>query len=217
MAKCKICGNTNREGIELHDKWICIDCCVACSIIVKCGQIETCDNSTKTVIDETAIDKTAIIHEDTVIGEGCVIKEKAIIGTEGLALSRRNKNRFCLRGHKGKVIIKNEVLIGANTIVQRGVTRDTVIGEGTKIGPMCNIGHDTIIGKNCRIAGMNQINGYVEIGNDVYMAPGCNILNRIKIGSGVFIGIGSLVMHNVPENTTVYGRPAKPKKKSITK
>ena len=152
-----------------------------------------------------------IFSDHVVMGKNCTISVGAIIGVEGLALKRRPDNTFELREHKGRVVLKDRVHVGASTIIQRGVTRDTVVGEGTHIGPMCNIGHDVQIGKNCRITGMNQINGYTTIGDNVYMAPGCNILNRLKIGSGAYIGIGSLVMHDVPENAVVYGRPAKPK------
>ena len=154
---------------------------------------------------------TAYIDSTSLLGKNCEIDVGAKIGVKGLALKRigLDHSQFKLREFKGVVVLKDNVHIGAGTIIQRGVTRNTVIGEGTKIAPMCSIGHDVIMGKNCRITGMNQISGYVEIGDNVYVAPSCSILNRIKIGSNACIGIGSLVLHDVPANKTVYGRPAK--------
>jgi len=99
--------------------------------------------------------------------------------------------------------------VGASSIIHRGVEKDTVIGEGTFIGPKCNIGHDNSIGKHCIIINGSMVSGNVTIG-DFSRVSSATIKNRIKIGHHATVGMGSLVMHDVPDFTTVVGRPAKP-------
>lgn len=161
----------------------------------------------------TTIHPTAHVFSWVVIGKNCHIRAGAVIGALGLSLTGSRKKKFLRKPATGRVIIKDDCDIGANTVIQRGQTRDTVIGENTFIAPNCSIGHDTIIGKRVIITGANHINGYCEIGDGVYIAPNSCILNRRKIGRDALIGIGSLVLHNVPPNTVVYGRPAKPRKR----
>jgi len=156
------------------------------------------------------IHPSAYVAADVVIGAGCVIHPGARIGTLGLSL-RRVGDHYERNESRGSVVIEDNVEVGANTVVHRGVEGDTVIGEGTFIGSMCNIGHDVRIGCHCRITPRVGVYGYVEIGDYVYIAPGCDILNRIRIGSRARIGIGSLVMRDIPKGVTVYGRPAAPK------
>lgn len=109
---------------------------------------------------------------------------------------------------KGIVILEDNVDIGANSTIHRGKIGNTIIGKGTFIGPMCNIGHNVVVGKNCIISTGSLVCGYVEIGDNVRINPCSVIRNRVKIGAGALVGIGSLVMRDVPENTVVVGRPA---------
>lgn len=171
------------------------------------------------MVKKAVIGKGTIIHPKAhvfswvVIGKNCHIRAGAVIGAAGLALTGGQKKKILRHSLVGRVIIKDNCDVGANTVIQRGRTRDTIIGENTFIAPSCNIGHDTIIGKRVIITGMNQICGYCEIADEVYIAPNCCILPRKKIGKRAFVGVGSLVLHNVPPNTVVYGRPAKPRKR----
>lgn len=157
---------------------------------------------------QSIIHSTALIFPGAIIGKHCVIHAHVIIGCEGLSLTKQTDGIFKPCKTACNVILKDNVHVYAGTMIQRGISRNTLVGKGTFIGPMCNIGHDTIIGENCVIAGMTQINGYVEIGDNVRINPGSTIRNRMKIGSNATIGIGSLIMQDVPEGAIFLGRPA---------
>ena len=84
----------------------------------------------------------------------------------------------------GRVIIQDDVEIGANSCVDRGALKDTVIGEGTKIDNLVQIGHNVVIGRHCVIVGQVGISGSTELGDFVVMGGQSGTVGHIKIGSG---------------------------------
>lgn len=149
-----------------------------------------------------------VIYSNTIIGNEVTVRANAVLGAEGLDYGRNQRGELKRIPHMGHLIIEDDVDIGSNTIVQKGMLRPTIIGKDTKIGPNCDIGHEVKIGEHCIITGMTLVAGATEIGDYTYIAPHSTIKNSIKIGSNVFVGIGSLVIHNVPDGTEVVGRPA---------
>lgn len=150
----------------------------------------------------------AVVHDNTVIGNRVTVRANAVLGAEGLDYGRNQRGELKRVPHLSQLIIEDDVDIGSNTTVQRGMLRPTIIGKGSKIGPNCDIGHSVKIGKYCIITGMTLVAGATEIGDYTYIAPHSTIKNSIKIGSNVFVGIGSLVIHNVSDKKKVVGRPA---------
>jgi len=119
------------------------------------------------------------------------------------------------RGHLkipqvGRVIIQDDVEIGANSTVDRGSNRDTVIGEGTKIDNLVQIGHNVVIGRHCLIAGNTGISGSTTIGDFVMIGGGTGIRDNVTIGSGARIAGMSAVSTNIPAGETWGGYPAIP-------
>jgi len=155
-----------------------------------------------------AVHPNAVIYDGTEIGNNVTIRANAVLGSEGLDYGRNKKGELKRVPHVSKLIIEDDVDVGSNTTVQKGILRATIIGKGTKIGPNCDIGHEVIIGKHCIITGMTLIAGATEIGDHTFIAPHSTIKNSIKIGSDVFVGIGSLVIRDVPDGTMVVGSPA---------
>lgn len=155
-----------------------------------------------------SIHPKAYVFPDCVIGENCRIGPYAVVGSLGLWVNREEDGSLTRRKAKGKVVIKDNVDIGTHACIHRGFEGDTVIGEGTFIGPQCNIGHDVKIGKNCIILNQTLLSGYVEVGDNTRINIKTVVMQRIKIGSNAVVGMGSLVRHDVPPDTTVVGRPA---------
>jgi len=149
-----------------------------------------------------------VIYDNTIIGDRVTVRANAVLGAEGLDYGKNTKGELKRIPHMSNLIIEDDVDIGSNTTVQKGMLRPTIVGKGTKIGPNCNIGHEVRIGKHCIITGMTMIAGATEIGDYTFIAPHSTIKNSIRIGNNVFVGIGSLVIHDVPDGTTVVGRPA---------
>jgi UDP-3-O-[3-hydroxymyristoyl] glucosamine N-acyltransferase len=112
----------------------------------------------------------------------------------------------------GRVIIQDDVEIGANTTIDRGSVRDTVIGEGTKIDNLVQIGHNVVVGRNCLIAGQAGISGSVTIGDSVMIGGQVGVRDNLTIGRGASIAATSAVATDVPENVRWGGIPAHPVK-----
>jgi UDP-3-O-[3-hydroxymyristoyl] glucosamine N-acyltransferase len=119
------------------------------------------------------------------------------------------------RGHQKipqtrRVIIQDDVEVGANTTIDRGSTRDTVIGEGTKIDNLVQIAHNVSIGRHCLIAGQTGISGSSQVGDFVMMGGQVGLADHVNIGSGAMLGAQSGYMSDIPPGTRWLGSPAVP-------
>jgi len=110
----------------------------------------------------------------------------------------------------GRVIIQDDVEIGANTCVDRGALKDTVIGEGTKIDNLVQIGHNVVIGRHCVIVGQVGISGSAELGDFVVMGGQSGTVGHIKVGAGAQIAGASHPKEDVAPGARVGGTPAVP-------
>ncbi len=112
----------------------------------------------------------------------------------------------------GRVIVQDDVEIGANSAIDRGHIRDTVIGEGTKIDNLVQIAHNVVIGRHCIIVSQVGISGSATLGDFVMLGGQVGVNNHAVIGSGAQIAATSVVKDDVPAGARWGGRPAKPVK-----
>jgi UDP-3-O-[3-hydroxymyristoyl] glucosamine N-acyltransferase len=112
----------------------------------------------------------------------------------------------------GRVILQDHVDLGANVCIDRGTVRDTVIGEGTKIDNLGQVGHNVVIGRHCLIAGHVGIAGSTEIEDFVIVGGKVGFNGHIRIGAGTQIAGGSNVSESVPAGSRIGGTPARPLK-----
>jgi UDP-3-O-[3-hydroxymyristoyl] glucosamine N-acyltransferase len=110
----------------------------------------------------------------------------------------------------GRVIIQDDVEIGANSCVDRGALKDTIIGEGTKIDNLVQIGHNAIVGRHCVIVGQTGISGSTELGDYVVMGGQSGAVGHIKVGSGAQIAGAAHAKNDVPPGARMGGTPAIP-------
>lgn len=167
-----------------------------------------------TIAEGVKIGKNCIIYPNVTIREFCevgddvIIQPGAVIGSDGFGFVKVGNNIIKLE-QIGKVIIKNNVEIGANCTIDRGAIGDTIINYGTKLDNLCHIAHNDIIGENCLIIAQVGISGSVKVGNNVTIAGQTGIAGHLKIGDNVTIGAKSGVTNDIPEGQTVSGFPVR--------
>jgi UDP-3-O-[3-hydroxymyristoyl] glucosamine N-acyltransferase len=110
----------------------------------------------------------------------------------------------------GRVILQDQVEIGAGTTIDRGANRDTIVGEGTKIDNLVQVGHNVVIGRHCIVVAQTGISGSVTIGDFVVLGARVGINNHVRIGDGAHIAATSIVNDDVPPGARWGGIPAKP-------
>ena len=110
----------------------------------------------------------------------------------------------------GRVIIQDNVTIGANTCIDRGAYDDTVIGENTKIDNLVMIAHNCVIGRNCLIAAHTGISGSVKVGDGVIFGGKAGVGDHLTIGDNARVAGGAGLLANIPAGETWSGYPAKP-------
>ncbi len=149
----------------------------------------------------------AILH--ALIGDRVIIHPGVRIGQDGFGyLPGRDGHQKIPQTRR--VIIQDDVEIGANTTIDRGSTRDTVIGEGSKIDNLVQIAHNVSIGRHCLIAAQTGISGSAQVGDFVVMGGQVGIADHVTIGAGAALGGASGVGTNVPAGARWMGYPAQP-------
>ncbi len=159
--------------------------------------------------DDTIVYPLVSIYERSRIGKRCIIHSGVVIGSDGYGFATEGG-----RHHKipqvGIVRIDDDVEIGAGTTIDRAALGETVVGEGTKIDNLVQIGHNVKIGKHCLLVSQAGIAGSTELGDYVVIAGQSGISGHLTIGSGVQIAAKSAVFEDVAPNTKVRGIPAVP-------
>lgn len=157
----------------------------------------------------TVIHGSVHIYWGVKIGKNVLIQAGAVIGAEGQTYEMNEKGEMERFPQIGGVIIEDGVEIGSNTSVMRGPMGNTIIGRGTKVGHLCNIGHGVRIGMHCRVIAMSMIGGGSRVGDYSQVKLGACIRNKVEIGKNVIVGMGAVVTKDVGDGKIVFGVPAK--------
>jgi UDP-3-O-[3-hydroxymyristoyl] glucosamine N-acyltransferase len=164
------------------------------------------------------IGKNCIIHpnvtiyDDSIIGGNVVIHSGTVIGSDAFYFNTKKDRRIWFQKmHScGRVIIADNVEIGAGCTIDRGVSADTKIGIGSKLDNMVHVGHEVIIGDNCLIAAQVGIAGCTILGNGVTVWGQVGISKTLNIGNNAIILAQSGVGDNIKAGETYFGTPAAP-------
>jgi UDP-3-O-[3-hydroxymyristoyl] glucosamine N-acyltransferase len=167
------------------------------------------------VYADAVIGAGSVLHANVVIRHGCTLGRRVIlhqgvaIGADGFGYRPGPTGRGLVKlPHIGNVVLEDDVEIGANSCVDRGKFGATVIGAGTKIDNLCQVGHNCRVGRGVVIAGCTGIGGSVTIGDGVQIGGAVGLSDHVKIGPGARVAGGSIVYHDVPAGATWLGVPA---------
>lgn len=140
--------------------------------------------------------RVTILH-DCVLGTNCIVHSGAVIGSDGFGFARERDQSWVKIPQTGRVLIGDEVEIGANTTIDRGALDDTVIGSGCKLDNQIQIAHNVRIGEHTAIAGCVGIAGSTQIGARCMIGGQAGITGHLRICDDVVISAGTLVSKSI--------------------
>lgn len=166
--------------------------------------------------NHVVIGRNCVIHPNVtimdhcVIGDDVVIQAGTIIGSDAFYYNKKTNRpvHYKRMASCGRVIIHNSVEIGAGCTIDRGVTHDTIIGEGTKMDNQVHIGHDTVVGRNCLLAAQVGVAGATTIEDNVILWGQVGVNKTLTIGKDAVVMGQSGVVSSIEGGKTYFGTPA---------
>ena len=159
-----------------------------------------------TIGDDSVIYPNAVVYRGCIIGKRAVIQAGAVIGSDGFGFAKE-AGRWLKIPQIGRVVIGDDVEIGANTSIDRGALEDTVIGNGVKLDNQIQIAHNCSIGENTAMAGCVGVAGSTRIGANCTVGGAGMIIGHLDIGDNVHISAGTMVTKSLTrpgQYTSIY-------------
>ena len=184
------------NGIELH--------------VCKIPRLDFCRAIAIFEPNEPRISRLAHVDKRFVtMGSNVRILQGACVGQPGFGYERDESDKLISFPHTGRVVLGNDVHVGAGACIDRGSIGDTVICDGVKIDNLVHIAHNVFVGEDTAIIAHAMIAGSVTIGKRAWIAPHAVIREGVTIGNCATVGLGAVVTKDVPAGVTVIGVPAK--------
>jgi len=160
------------------------------------------------------IHSNVAIYDNTIIGDNCMIHAGTVLGADAFYYKKRPEG-FDQLLSGGRVVIHDNVGIGALCTIDKGVTGDTIIGEGTKLDNQVHLGHDTVVGKKCLIAAQTGIAGCVVIEDEVTIWGQVGSASGITIGTKAIVHAQAGVSKSIEGGKTYWGTPAQESRETL--
>ncbi|MBI2876473.1 MAG: UDP-3-O-(3-hydroxymyristoyl)glucosamine N-acyltransferase [Candidatus Tectomicrobia bacterium] len=158
----------------------------------------------------TRIYPQVAVYEGVEIGDRVIIHAGAVIGSDGFGFVRMEDGRQRKIPQIGRVIIEDEVEIGANVCIDRANLGETIVRRGVKFDNLAHVAHNVVIGENSLIVAQAGISGSCELGKNVILAGQAGLIDHIKVGDNAIALAQSGVTEDVPAGAFVSGSPAVP-------
>ena len=158
--------------------------------------------------EDSVLHPGVVLYPRTVVGRRVVIHAGARIGVDGFGYAR-TEDGWRKIPQVGRVVVEDDVEIGANSCIDRGSIGDTVVGAGSKIDNLVHLGHNVRLGERCAFAAQMGVAGSVVFGSDVVAGGQVGVSGHLEIGDGVQLAAQSGVTTDVDPGSTVMGYPAR--------
>src|SRR5687767_15467772 len=167
-----------------------------------------------TIYDDVTIGSGSVIHsgvairERTVIGERVIIHNNSVIGCDGFGYAKDEQRRWLKIPQAGRVVLQDDVEIGAGTTIDRASVGESRIGRGSKIDNLVQIGHSCTVGDDSLLCAQVGLAGSSHIGSRVILAGQAGVAGHLKIGDDVVVTAKSATSHDIPAGKIISGIPA---------
>jgi UDP-3-O-[3-hydroxymyristoyl] glucosamine N-acyltransferase len=162
-----------------------------------------------TIGKDCVIYPNVVIMDHCILGDGVIIQPGTVVGSDAFYYNKKTTRNVHYKKMLscGRVVIENDVEIGANCTIDRGVSGDTIIGAGTKMDNLVHIGHDTVVGKNCLFAAQVGIAGATTIEDNVILWGQVGVNKTLTIGKGAEVYAQSGVPGDLEGGKKYFGSP----------
>lgn len=154
------------------------------------------------------IHPNCVLYADVEIGARVILHAGVVVGADGFGYIPDEEGRIFKYPQTGRVVIEDDVEIGANTTIDRATLRETRIGRGTKIDNLVQIAHNVVIGEDCILASQVGIAGSVKIGRGVMMGGRVGVVDHVEIGDGAKLGADTGVLQSLEGGKVYMHNPA---------
>ena len=167
-----------------------------------------------TIYENVTVGRNTVIHSGTVIrersqlGERVMIHNNVVVGCDGFGYAKDEERRWLKIPQTGRVVIEDDVEIGAGTTIDRASVGESRIGRGTKIDNLVQIGHSCTVGEDTLLCAQVGLAGSSHIGNRVILAGQAGVAGHLTIGDDVVLTAKSATSHDVPAGKVISGIPA---------
>ena len=167
-----------------------------------------------TLYDGVSVGKNCIVHsnvsirENCVVGDNCIIHNNSTIGSDGFGFAKSEDNSWIKIPQTGRVVLEDDVEVGANTSIDCASVGETRIKRGAKLDNLVQIGHSCTVGEDTLVCSQTGLAGSSVIGDRVILAGQVGIAGHLKVGNDVVITAKSGTSHDVADGTIISGIPA---------
>lgn len=162
-----------------------------------------------TIGDDSQLFPNVVCYPGTTVGRRVLLHAGVRLGSDGFGYVRGDHGEHRKIPHVGGCIIEDDVEIGANSTVDRGSVDDTVVGTGTKIDNLVQVGHNVRLGARCLLMAGAGIGGSTVIGDDVILAGQAGVIDHLVIGKGARVGAKAGLFGDIDAGSVVSGVPAR--------
>ena len=154
------------------------------------------------------IHSNVIVREECVLGNRVILQNGVIIGSDGFGFAPTKDGSFYKICQTGRVIIEDDVEVGANTTIDRAAVGDTVIRRGAKLDNLVQIGHGAQVGEDCVLAAQAGLAGSTRLGKGVWVGGQVGFAGHLEVGDKAIITAQSGTSHDIPPGAVMSGSPA---------